>query len=140
MTVVSSDSFELENQQIRAQKGKLVRIQLQPGRFVKMYEQDAIAQGLIPGKAKPAGGDKSRPAQGDKMRRPGEDKSPPAQGDKAAADDLTTITGIGPASARLLIARGITTFDELRAASAAGKLGFLGSAAQTAIGKWVNNG
>jgi hypothetical protein len=137
MVVVSSKSFGKDNAQTRGQKGPLVRIQIGPGQYRKMYEADAIAQGLIVGKAQPPAQDKQRQPAQDKQRQPGQDKAQPPKEEKPA-DDLSTIQGVGLATARMLAARGITTFDELRAASGAGKLNFLSSAAQTAIGKWAN--
>lgn len=131
MAIISSKSFVISTPQTRAQRGPLIRVKLRDGQYQKLYEQDAIEQGLIPGKKQEPGQDKQRKPAKDKSRKPGQDKSEPA-------DDLTTISGIGPASARLIVARGITTFDELRAASEAGKLDFLSSAVQTAIGKWIN--
>jgi len=76
MAVIDSESWELVTQETRMKKGPLVKVELQPGRYVKMYEADAIAQGLIspatgPNKA-PA---KSRPAAKDKMRRSELDKA-----------------------------------------------------------------
>jgi hypothetical protein len=130
MAVVSSKSFGKDNAQTRGQKGPLVRIQIGPGQYRKMYEADAIAQGLIVGKAQPPAQDKQRQPAQDKQRQPPKEERP--------ADDLSTIQGVGLATARMLAARGIATFDELRAASGAGKLNFLSSAAQTAIGKWAN--
>lgn len=118
-------------------KGPLVRVELQPGRFVKMYEQDAIAQGLLEAKAKPPGENKMLPPAGNKMveaqgsKGAGEQDDPP----DPPADDLTTIDGIGPATARALQARGITTFEDLRKA---GDLNFISAQAQKAIDEWKN--
>lgn len=126
-------------------KGKLVRVELQPGRFVKMFEADAVAQGLIEKKKRPASGDKMRRPGGDKGNSPSPQPPPTGRGSMASADeaageekaapldDFTVIEGIGPATARALQARGIKTFEELRAAN---DLGFLSSQAQTAIEQW----
>jgi hypothetical protein len=43
--IIDSKEWKLITQEIRMQKGKLVNIDLGKGRFVKMYEADAIAQG-----------------------------------------------------------------------------------------------
>jgi predicted flap endonuclease-1-like 5' DNA nuclease len=130
MAVVSSKSFGKDNAQTRGQKGPLIRVKIGEGQYRKMYEADAIAQGLIVGKAQPPAQDKQRQPAQDKQRQPPKEERP--------ADDLSTIQGVGLATARMQAARAITTNDEQRAASAAGKLNFLSSAAQTAIGKWAN--
>jgi predicted flap endonuclease-1-like 5' DNA nuclease len=132
MVVISNPrTWPLDNQQTRAKKGKLVRVQRGRGMFVKMYEADAIAQGLIPGKAKPQAENK--------MRVPGENKTlsaaPAAELPKP--DDFTTIPGIGPASARALVAHGITTFEQLREAVS---ISYLTSKARDSIEAWRNNG
>lgn len=129
MAIISSKSFEINSPQTRAKKGPLVRVELQPGRFVKMHKVDAVAAGLIEGKAKPAAGNKLRP--------PAEDKSTKKQesGEKTekVVDDFTTIDGIGPASARALQVRGITSFEQLRQATT---LDYLTPQARQAIEQW----
>ncbi len=121
-------------------KGKLIRVELQPGRIVKMYEADAVAQGLIPApeaKAQPPA-TRQRPKPGDKQRLPQEDKDKapePAQPEEQ--DDFTVIDGVGPATARALAASGITTFAQLRDA---GTLDFLTAAANDAITAWRESG
>lgn len=120
-------------------KGPLVKVKISEGRFVKMYEADAIAQGLIPDpkKARPRPHDKMLSPEGDKsatgaMRQSGEpEPEPPAPPPVMA--DFESIEGIGPASARALAAHGITTFDELAAAE---KLSFLTPQAREAIEAW----
>lgn len=127
MTVLrSSELFELSTPETRRAKGPLVTVQLQPGRFVKMHRQDAIAQGLLQPeeKAQPPTGDKMRPAAKDKAAGIGAPTTP---------DDLTTIPGVGQATARLLQARGINTFDQLRQAAT---LDFLSAPARQAIEEW----
>lgn len=109
-------------------KGKLVRVELSKGRYVKMYEQDAIAKGLLPGKLRDPGENKMRPVGENKATKP----LPELREAVAPADDFTTIPGIGPASARALAARGITTFAQLRTANVA----FLSAAAKSAIERW----
>lgn len=154
MAVVDSQSFDVVNQEINMKKGPLVKVELQPGRFVKMYEADAIAQGLIEAKSKPASKDKASPPSKDKMRKPAGDKaasesgSPEEKAEKSETpernevsdrviadpqDDFTTIDGVGPATARALAANDINTFDELRAA---GELEYLTGPINEAIERW----
>lgn len=101
----------------KGKKGRLVRVELEPGRFVKMHREDAIAQRLLKPKAK-------RPAE-DKRRQVEEDKGTRGQGKevstrvlteagKALNDDFTEIRGIGKATAAMLYARGVWTFEGLR--------------------------
>lgn len=126
MAVVSNKSFTLENEKTRAGRGPLVRVQI-GSRLVKMYEQDAIAAGHLQPKAKAA--------------PPAEDKAIPAEADKGEAetappDDFTSIDGVGPATARMLAAHGINTFEALREAD----LGFLSAQARQAVDEWRSNG
>lgn len=140
MAIVSSKSFEMSTPQTRAKKGKLVRVEMQPGRFVKMYEADAVAAGLIEAKAKPAAGNKMVRPEGNKTLA-AEQGSPSttlrtgrgAEEKEKVVDDFTTINGIGPASARALQARGITSFEALRQATA---LDYLTPQARQAIEQW----
>lgn len=113
-------------------KGPLVRVTWPDGHVSKMYEADAIAQGLI---AKP----KARPQAENKMVAPAANKTAPVQAaepvEPAEPDDFTEIPGIGKAVARSLAARGITSFAQLRAAS---DLSFLSKKAQAAVDTWKN--
>lgn len=100
-------------------KGPLVRVELEPGRFVKMYKKDAQARGLLDGQ-------KKRQPTGDKVRRPEQNKGqPPPQpspkvgkgaevSTRVIAEDLTVIPGIGEAAAAILRERGILTLEELQ--------------------------
>lgn len=132
MAIVSSKSFELVNAKTRAAKGPLIRVEIEPGRFVKMYQADAEAQGLV---------QKSRPPAEDKGRKPQEDKGageqtptqPPPKGEGAEADDFTTIPGVGKATARALTVAGITSFAELRTADLSR---IVSSQVQEAIEAW----
>lgn len=72
-------------------KEKLVRVEIEPGRFVKMYPKDAAKLGY-----------KKREAPENKMLAPEENK-----------DDFTTIEGIGAATAHKLWEAGYLTFDDL---------------------------
>ncbi len=134
MAVLSEKSFVLENQKTRSNKGPLVRVQV-GGRWVKMYEADAVAQGLVMAAGEP----KARPAQEDKARPATNDKggetavAPVAASAEAEVDDFTTIDGVGRATARRLVAQGIVTFAQLRQAD----LGFLSSLQQQVIRDWI---
>lgn len=127
-------NWPVDNQEVRMRKGKLIRVEIGPGQFRKMYEADAIEKGYI----KP----KNQPAERDKMLRPQGDKvagqksvSVSAETVSAPSDDFTQIPGVGPATARMLVANGITTFDQLRQASS---LSFLPERALQAIETWRN--
>lgn len=114
-------------------KGPLVRVELQPGRFVKMHEADAVEQGLIEPKKK------SRPKPNDKQRLPQKDKAsstptPEEEQPEQQADDFTIIDGVGPATARALAAHGITTFADLKATE---NFDFLGAKTAEAITEWI---
>ena len=52
-----------------SKRGPLIKVQIGPGRFVKMYERDAIARGLVK---------KERPQVENKMMVPDGEKSPDA--------------------------------------------------------------
>jgi predicted flap endonuclease-1-like 5' DNA nuclease len=142
MAVLSSKSFDVVNQKTRQQKGPLVRVELSPGRFVKMHREDAIAAGHIAPqggeKNMPAAENKMRPAAEDKFHEPAGDKAPPTpqRGEEEEAD-FTSIPGVGPATARALKARGIVTFAALRVA---GQLDFISPQARGAIEQWKKSG
>jgi len=123
-------NWPVDNQQVRAKKGKLIRVQIKPGRYVKMYEADAIAQGYI----------KAQPQAENKMRQPPGNKVAPEEPpeEKPQADDFITIPGIGPATARALVSHGITTFEQLKSA---GDLAYLTAKGRDAIEAWrIANG
>ena len=128
--ITDKTEWKLVNQATRSKKGPLVNVSLGHGRYVKMHEQDAIEQGLLPGK--------SRPPEKNKLKVPEKDKAAEQPEEKAeekpdAADDFTEIQGVGPATARALNANGITTFEQLRGAEA---LDFLPVKAVQAIDDW----
>ena len=105
-------------------RGKLVKVEMSPGRFVKMHEEDAREAGHI---AKP----KARQAPANKMM------TPPPTANKLTestqtADDFTTIPGIGKSAAKAITANGITTFAALRMAD----LMFLNQRARAAVEAW----
>jgi predicted flap endonuclease-1-like 5' DNA nuclease len=111
-------------------RGPLVRVELEPGRFVKMHKEDAMARGLLaPKKRQPAGNKMRVPvankaivtgasdtsagafAQPEAITRVIADPEVPAD---IEADDFTAIDGIGEVMAAMLHERGILTLDELR--------------------------
>jgi len=114
------------------QRGKLIKVEIAPGRFVKMYESD------VKGLKKPPKNKKADPGQ-NKIKKPGGDKSA-AQEQQAeqAEDSFAEIPGVGPATERALKERGILTFDDLREA---GELDYLTAGINANIEKWrVSNG
>ena len=84
-------------------KGPLVKVQIGPRRWVKMYEADAIAKGYLPAKA--------RPQAENKMRQPAADKGPAVV--EPVRDDFRVISGVGKSTVEALHERGIYTFDQL---------------------------
>lgn len=110
-------------------KKPLVRVELEPGRFVKMYRDDVQRLGLI-------GPAKVQEAVEDKMRRPAEDKTIPESHSgpdmDETSDDLTEIPGVGPATAERLRAQGLETLEELRTVD----LSALDGRARRAIERW----
>lgn len=131
---LSSKSFEVVNSQTRQQKGPVIRVEVSPGRFVKMHREDAVKGGYM---AAPPPQEKSKPATEDKMKRAAEDKSLSTGREEVDVEaDFTSIAGIGPATARVLKLNGITTFEALRNA---GTLTFISAASRQAIEKWKDN-
>ena len=134
MAVLSSKSFVTDNPKIRASKGKLIRVTLPAGNMVKMYTQDAIAAGYIKApqnKAMPA------PAENKMMPTPAENKAQPAPPQVDAdllPSDFKLIKGLGKASARMLVANGVTTCEQLRTAD----ISFLPAKVQKAVEDWRN--
>lgn len=131
MAIIGSrKTWQVDNQNVRAGKGPLIRVRRPNGSTVKMYEADAVAAGLIPAP-------KQAPAPENKLRPPEADKAPAPAPQPEPADDLTEVDGIGPASARLLAAEGITTFALLRTADL-GPLS-IGPKLKQAIEAWRNS-
>lgn len=58
---------------VARQSGKLVSVQIRPGQFVKMYEEDARARGLLPSEPVDVS-QKEQPKGRDKARRPAANK------------------------------------------------------------------
>jgi predicted flap endonuclease-1-like 5' DNA nuclease len=121
------DKWPLVTQELNMKKGPLVKVEIGPGQYVKMYEADAIKQGHI----------KSKPAEKNKMLTPERDKAKeeakPQYEPPKTSDDFTEIAGVGPATARSLMAHGITTFQEL---IDAGDLDFVSPQTMKAIEEW----
>ncbi|NUM47600.1 MAG: hypothetical protein HUU38_23095, partial [Anaerolineales bacterium] len=96
MTVLSSKSFTEINLKNRREKGPLVKVQIAPGQFVKMYRADAVEAGHLRA-------EKARQPAEDKLRPPAESKASPLVEAGAfvgggGTDDLTTIPGVGLAT------------------------------------------
>ena len=156
--IIDSKQWKLINQEARMNKGKLINVEISKGRYVKMYEADAIAQGKIKPPAaaekklrippankmwKPEANKVSSPVVGD----PGavdpqaimveivklENETPPPEELATSQDDLTTIPGVGKASARALAAHGVETLEALKAAQ---DLDYLPAKVLAAIAKW----
>lgn len=128
--VTDPKTWPVDNQEVRMRKGPLVKVQIGPGQYIKMYREDAIKAGHI--KAQPPAQNKMRTPAADKAVEPPEsveEKTPEAP----PADDFTAIDGVGPATARALVAHGITTFEQLKAA---GELSYLAPKANEAIAAW----
>lgn len=142
MATISKDSFSEDNARTRQGKGPLIKVEVSPGRYVKMYRADAEARGLVsPAQSSAATATKAQPPTENKMLPPSGNKTaaadaPPPQA-PPAADDFTTILGIGRASARALVANGITTFAQLRQAT---QLDFLSVTARQAVEQWRKDG
>lgn len=131
MAIVNTKSFVMENEKSRSGRGPLVRVQV-GGRWVKMYQADAAAQKLVTVETqanRPAQEDKARPAENEKMVETAVIENEPAQ----TVVDFSTIDGVGPATARRIVAQGIGTYEQLRTAD----LGFLSGAQQQAIRAWI---
>lgn len=106
-------------------KGPLVVVRHPDGHSTKMYESDAVELGLIQGA-------KSQPAPSNKMAQPAEDK---VSAKPTEPDDFSTIEGVGPAAARSIVANGITTFAQLKAAR---DVSFLSKKTRAAIEAWID--
>lgn len=128
MAIVSKQSFT----QAQKKSGPLVKVEISPGRIVKMYKEDAIAEGYLPPeiKAMPPAENKMIPRSENKAAAP-----PVIEPPKTGPDDFTTILGVGRATSRALQARGVTTFEQLRQA---GALDYVSESAMKAIEAWRN--
>ena len=95
-------------------KGKLIKVDLGGGRQVKMYEKDAIAQGLSV---------KARPQAQNKMV---------GMSSAHRKDDFTKIKGISKAAANKMHDAGYNTFEDLMVSD----LSFLTENQQKAVEKY----
>lgn len=125
MAIVDPKNWTVDNQRTRGQKGRLIRVVKKNGAVVKMYEADAIAQGLI--KGKPQAENKMRPMPDNKTAP----EAPAVESIKP--DDFASISGIGPATAKALVVHGITTFEQLHQA---GRLDYLSEKVNDKIEDW----
>jgi predicted flap endonuclease-1-like 5' DNA nuclease len=125
--ITNPKEWPVDNQEVRVKKGPLVKVEIGPGQFRKMYRSDAERLGLIKAQA---------PAP-NKMQLPAENKAPEPEPEQESApeDDFTAIPGVGKAAARALAAHGVATFDDLRAA---GELDYLSEKVNQAIAEWRN--
>lgn len=128
-------------------KGPLVRVEISPGRYVKMYRQDAIREGRLKAQ-EPAENKAQTPAQN--KGRTVVDETPITGGDELLLDDdldisklppmpdpFKDIPGVGAATARALVSRGIRSFEQLRAANL-DEMDYLSSSVREAIEAWKN--
>lgn len=119
-------------------RGRLVQVQIGPGRYAKMYEQDAIKQGLIQKVRKPAVDNKMvglRAVKAEVLTVDAPAGEPqvemPVPGE-IIRDDFTEIEGIGRASRDALYAHGVNTFDDLLTAD----VSFLSAGARAVVDGW----
>jgi hypothetical protein len=108
-------------------KGRLVVVQIGPRYFVKMYEDEAIAKGLLKTGDRGRGTGQRPMALGTALVR-----VEPAQLETAQPDDFTEIVGIGKATDQALHENGIHTFEQLLDAD----VSFLSKQGQKAVEEW----
>lgn len=119
-------------------RGPLIKVQLGPHRYAKMYEMDAIEKGLIPkpGRLPSDKGEKSRSQAENKMIKPEENKGEIGQEktvpDRVEWEDFTEIQGIGRASCSALYDNGVHTWEDLLDAD----VSFLNPKARAAVVAW----
>lgn len=121
--IQSKKNWPLENQESRMKKGKLVRVEISPGRFIKMHEADLSENKLAVSDANKI--DKSGASNKAASDAAGD---PPIE-----ADDLSSISGVGKASERVLNDHDFYTFKDL---AAAGELAFLTPKVNEKIQAW----
>jgi len=124
--IQSKENWKLETQEARMKKGKLVRVEIRPGQFVKRYEAD------LQNKAA------SYPKSDKLSKDPLENKSTiePGSDDPVVFDEFESISGIGKASARSLNENGVYTFAQL---AVAGNLPYLSDGVNAKIETWRSN-
>lgn len=117
--VKSSESWPRVTAHLNRGKGPLVKIEIKPGQAVKMYRRDAIEQGFL---------DEVWEGEQTEVQPNNDgDNDPPV-----VQDDFTEINGVGPATAKLILNRGILTFEQLKAAD----VSFLSPKAAEAVDDW----
>lgn len=126
--VTNQSSWPLITQATRQSKGALIKVRMPAGNVVKMYEQDAIDQGLIEGVTSEQ---KQHQKAEDKKRKGDENKG----GETVETVDFSEIDGVGKATARKIVENGIRTFEELAEADLSN---VLTGKAITAIEVWKN--
>lgn len=148
---IDVDSFTPYNEEVRMSKGPLVRVEISPGRTVKMHRDDAIRQGFLKGQS--AAQDKAQAPAANKAQAPAQNKAGEGTEDPAdeygaqadisklppMPDPFKDIPGVGAATARALVARGIRSFEQLRAANL-DEMDYLSSNVRQAIEAWRENG
>ena len=126
MPVIQSKSdWSIETQELNMKKGKLVRVQIGPGQFIKVYEADLRNKAQVPTQNKILKSETQNKGAAD----PGPEDQPAAD----PGDDLSSIPGIGKASARVLNEHGIWSFVDL---FKAGELDYLSQKINEKIQAW----
>ena len=123
MPVINSrDSWPIITEEIQQKKGPLVRVEIAPGQFVKMYKSDVQNKSRHPESNKIAPG----PAGNKDM----EDLDIQ---DSVESEDLTVIPGVGKASERALNENGLFTLYQIYTS---GEFGFLSENVNSKIQAW----
>jgi predicted flap endonuclease-1-like 5' DNA nuclease len=112
-------------------RGPLVKVEISPGRYVKMYQHDAAARGLLQKEKPPVMNKMRSPEPSTKEAAPQQEEN--LQQEEKEKDDFTEIEGIGEATCKALYEHGIQTFDDLLHAE---DVSYLNSKAKAAIKAW----
>ena len=112
-------------------RGPLIKVQIGPHRYAKMYEKDAIKQGLLPRTGK-LPNDRGEVSKSPSPLTP----LPDGEGNQIVPreewEDFTEIPGIGEASCSALYDNGVHTWDDLLDAD----VSFLNPRARAAVAAW----
>lgn len=136
MSVLGDKStWNVDNQEVRMSKGPLIRVQIKPGHWVKMYKRDAEERGYIPAE-KSVQKPQDKMIEGPVYSKPEAPVANKAPETEKLYDDFTVIPNIGPATVRALNAHGITTYDQLKVA---GKIEYISIRAMDSIDEWRKN-